>query len=150
MNNQMGLLVLPAVASATSVVPSMLDRLKAKLADENSSCISDAPGFFTFRTFIMILCKAENECYANYMEGAKALHYWMTNEQEPLLFPFFPSSEILPAIPRLLRIYETYELVKIITGGRGNYETMEDYLATMQAVESFIAYEILRNIGVIA
>jgi hypothetical protein len=137
--------------TVTQVVPSALDRLKARLADENSTYISDASGFFTFNTFITIFCKAENECCLNYMEGAAALYRWMTYDQIPLVFPITAEGDrILPILPRLMRSYEMFELIKIISGGRGNYDTMEDYLASIQTIESILTYEILRNAGIIS
>jgi len=68
---------------------------------------------FPLATFITIYNKASCECYIDYMEGAKALHFWLTaGGTIPLDLEL--SSDAALDTPNLLISYSMTELVKII------------------------------------
>lgn len=74
---------------------------------------------FPLSTFLTIYTKANHSCYINYMEGAKILYNWLTNNGKiPLDYQLdkHPRIEdITFTVPRLLNGgYEGSELCKIL------------------------------------
>lgn len=67
-------------------------------------------------TFLAIYNKAPRECFVNYMEGAEALHNWLTNDREIPLDLGDTSTKL--KIPRLLLGYELTRLTGLIAGSQ--------------------------------
>lgn len=91
---------------------NLQERMAALRETSNPNSYSDAPDSLPLSVYLTIYEKAHYECYINYMEGAKALHHYLTSSNRyPLLMS--PSSD---SIPRLLITYELNELDRIIAG----------------------------------
>ena len=73
-------------------------------------------------TFLTLYSKARQECYIDYMEGAKLLHSWLTSPLNPDII--FTSSYIdsKSSIPEMLVNYEILELAKILSDYKSNYD----------------------------
>lgn len=93
--------------------------MKQLLLSERMQELKSSAKPFTLTTFLQLYTKANHECYINYMEGAIALHSWLTSEGTiPLDFQVakYPRIEdIFFTPPRLIDGgYESSEVAKII------------------------------------
>ena len=66
---------------ASSDLAERLASIREKAASVDTTCYSEGDKKpFPLSTFLILYHKANHECYIDYMEGAKALHSWLTNE----------------------------------------------------------------------
>jgi len=93
-------------------VTPLQERLATLKESTNPRTYSDTPNSLPLSTFLILYEKANHECYINYMQGAIALHSYLTSSNKyPLTMS--PTSG---KVPRLLITYELNELVKILAG----------------------------------
>lgn len=106
-----------------------LEGLKAKL--------SPTP----LATFLLIYCKAEDACYTDYMEGAKALYKYLS----PIEFPAVPDTFFPRNIPAILVGYELLELEKIMTPMKEG-DSLSTWLARRDNTAKCILYSMVTEV----
>lgn len=91
---------------------SLAVRLAALKAEANTSIKSELEAVPTpLWVVLCIFTKAEKECSINYMQGLKALEYWLTTEQEAIAL-----SNLIPIVlPKHFITYELNRVVEIIS-----------------------------------
>ena len=129
-------------ASAAPDTSNLLAALKAKLESASPALYSDAPGQFPLRCFLLLVNKANYECYINYMEGAEILYQWLTSDGKYQLSSSFSAEELeqLDKPNSLLGSYQLNELTKIMTGKKS---TFFDYLSESARIHKLVLYELL-------
>jgi len=95
-----------------STDPSIADRMATLKENSNQSPRSEATNSSPLSLFLAIYNKAEHDCYIDYMEGAKALHSWLTLQGTvPLELGVI---DLYLKVPKLLTSYSLQELTKIL------------------------------------
>lgn len=89
-----------------STTVEKLAALKEKL---DTSIVSSDTTPFPLAAFLLLYTKAHEECYIEYMEGARILYKWLGPIDIP---PDMWNNKV--RAPKLLRSYETRELAKIL------------------------------------
>lgn len=120
---------------------NLIAALKAKIAEQNTSFYSDAACSFPIRTFLTLVNKAQRECVIDYMEGARALHYWLTSDSKYPLTSSFSTEELaeLNKPNHLLGSYHLNELTKIMSPSLNN----PSYLSDSARIHKLMFYELL-------
>ena len=97
-------------------------------------------------TFLLIYCRARHECYIDYMEGAKALHDYLTAGGLIPLAIDLPPRDSNYRLPPLYGNYEIQGLAKIITGTPDLYASFNTWRTTITRTEFAIYTEMQDNI----
>lgn len=71
-------------ASITASQLTLLERMKQLREANNTSIHSEVKTPTKLSTLLLIYCKADRECYIDYMAGLKALLYYLAPEGQPL------------------------------------------------------------------
>lgn len=118
--------------SATPAPLSALERIK----------LSRQPSPLSL--FLTIYCKANRECYMEYMRGAKALLAWLgeidypTDRYPEILNPNF-------RVPNLLRSYPLNELAKMLEPYE-KYNNMDEYYRANVIAQNAIYFVMSREV----
>lgn len=100
--------------------------------------LAPSPTPTSLKLFLDLYSKAERECNLNYMEGAKALHAWLTSPEYPVLT--FTVTRPVQTCPSILGSYKIGELAGIITDYRNDTDGIPFHtkLATCRRAEAAI------------
>lgn len=90
---------------------ALTDRLAALRETTNISTTSDAKNPTTLETYLRLYNKSKGECYKDYMQGAKALHKFLSPIAYPKDLIFYCTLR-----SDLLDNYAVGQLANIITG----------------------------------
>jgi hypothetical protein len=89
---------------------SLAERMAAVREKHNTSYLSEATRPISLEDYVRLYNKAGRSCYVDYMEGAKALHKFLS----PIIIPtdiIFTSS-----VPALCISYEIRQLAVLLSG----------------------------------
>lgn len=122
---------------------SLAERMAAVREKHNTSYLSEATTSISLEDFVRMYNKAGRQCYIDYMEGAKALHKFLS----PIIIP----SDIIftGSTPAVIHAYEVgavasifYPVTLVQTGGMST----ELYFAKHKYLSHLILYYTAKHI----
>lgn len=121
---------------------SLATRLATLSEESNTSPISEE-GRKTptsLDTYLLLLTKAENECYIDYLDGARRLYKYLS----PIIIDY-PSDRKIDRVPALLTGYYTAELEKILAPRRAG-EELDSWLDRRNIASINILYAMIHYV----